>query len=271
MRMAFLVASLRAPKAMRKKIVAGIAIVAAGVLVFVFAQPEVRAAVLFKWMPRYGRDEHLLRYRDAGGSEVYLLGTIHTSHLDTEEYSLWHLAALIEHLRPAQLLVESRPEEIDQGNPCDGPIEMGFATLFAQSLGIDSRGMDYWRKGSTLGRSDDTRDNEMFARTKPLLHRPGTTLILTGFSHVPEFARRLEADGYRPAPQESGSKTALFSLEGRSHVFPRGMAACVSHRIDHDERELTQESSPDLRKRLEGAVAVRRRLLSLVHAVGEAK
>lgn len=255
----------------RTKLGVGIALVVAGLAATALSFAEVRAALLFKVAPRVARDQHLVRYRDPSGGEVYVLGTIHSAHLDAEAYSLWHIAALMERLVPRQLLVESRAEELARGNRCDGPVEMGFASLMATRASIPVRGMDYWRRDAGLRRSDDARENEMFARTKPALHQPGVTLILTGFSHVPEFARRLEADGYQSAPLEPSRKAALFALDARPPQFPEGMAACLATRIAHDEQELAEATDAASRASLADALAVRRRFLAQVNAIGETR
>lgn len=257
----------------RTQLGVGFALVIVGLAAVALSLAEVRAAVLFKVAPRVARDQHLVRYRDASGSEVYLLGTIHSAHLDTAAYSLWHIAALLERLAPRRVVVESRAEELARGNRCDGPIEMGFASLLATHASIPSLGMDCWRRDAGLRRSDDERENEMFARAKPALHQPGATLILTGFSHVPELARRLEAEGYQSAPLEASTKTALFALDERAQprAFPEGMAACLATRIAHDEQELAVASEAATREDLAGAIAVRRRFLAQVNAMGEAR
>lgn len=252
----------------RRILLAGLALLAVGAVGLLLGVTELRSALLFKVAPVYARDTHLLRYRDAAGSEVAVLGTIHTAHLDSTSYSLWHLAALVAHLRPDRLLVESRPGELLQGNTCDGPVEMGFVTLEARALGVAVAGMDSWERGSPSGRSNDAREDAMFEHTRPHLHLPGVTLIVTGFSHVPEFARRLETSGYRLTPPSPG-QAELFAPGAGSRLFPRGMAACVEARIAHDERERSAEPDPGVRQGLEGAIAVRRRLLALVQATGE--
>ncbi|GAC1353037.1 MAG: hypothetical protein NVS3B20_20820 [Polyangiales bacterium] len=242
------------------------AVAAASVAVGV---PEIRSTILFKLAPEYARNVHLVRLRASDG-EVYLVGTIHAAHLDSVHYNLFHLDALLRNLRPDQLLLESRPEELEQGNVCDGPVEMGFANLSARSVGISAGGMDFFRRDASPGGSDEIRDNEMFARTKRALHRRSTVLILTGYSHVPEFIRRLEKDGYQLDPLTAARKEELFSVRPSPRLFPRGMAACIKHRIVHDEEELAHETSTAWRKRIAEAVTLRKRFLAIVEGIGEA-
>jgi len=84
---------------------------------------EIRSFLVFQIAPGYARDGHFLRLT-GHGQTVYLLGTIHGNHLRSEAYSLWHIQAVVQNLKPDLLLVESRPEELAKGNWGDGPIEM---------------------------------------------------------------------------------------------------------------------------------------------------
>jgi len=76
---------------------------------------ELQAALLFQISPGFASRRYLLRLENADGQTVHLLGTIHTQHLDRPEYSLWHLAAFIDHIKPNLVL---RGELLRAGCPC---------------------------------------------------------------------------------------------------------------------------------------------------------
>ncbi len=241
---------------------AALTLVLAGVAIL----PEVRSFLLFKIAPAYARDHHLVVLRDPSGSEVYLIGTIHADHLESEQYSLWHLAGALEHLRPARLLVESRQEELEAGNVCDGPIEMGFLALSGRALGVPVSGIDYWKRDLSARRTDAARDDQMFERVRASLHKPGVTLIATGFSHVAEIARRLEAEGY-VAGERGGKAAAPIFSPAESRLFPTGMSACLRRRIEREEQDAAARGNP---RSADAAVSVRRRMLEMVDRAGEA-
>ena len=83
---------------------------------------ELRSFVLFKLTPAYARDMHFLRL-ECNDQVVYLLGTIHTAHHTSEAYSLWHLEAIMEHLkhkvgeRPSSKRPAARPAQLS-GRAC---------------------------------------------------------------------------------------------------------------------------------------------------------
>lgn len=246
-------------------VLALVAVIAAATCVVAFSA-ELRAALLFQLAPRFASRRYLVRFEDAEGRTVTLLGTIHTDHLDKPDYSLWHLAAVVERLSPDLLLVESRPEELARDNWCDGPIEMGFASLVARSRGTEVRGMDYWQKsvGGTIVRSSEPREDEMFRRTVEHAASKRAILVLTGFSHVAGFSSRLRQRGFRDVEISPDEKARLLSREGRKEVYPEGFAACLERRIAEDTRELERESDAEWRVAIARNLAVRRRVLGAV-------
>jgi hypothetical protein len=184
---------------------------------------EIRCFLLFGLAPEYARDAHFLRLQ-GNEQEVYLLGTIHQGHQKSDAYSFWHLEAVIDHLHPDLVLVESRPEELARGNWADRPIEMPFASLTARSLGLEVGGIDWWQKaGSRPGTSSPQREQRMFDNVLQQLPGHRTVLILVGYSHVAELRERLEGAGYASARFERSEKQALFSTSGRQRAFPPGM------------------------------------------------
>jgi hypothetical protein len=116
----------------------GLAVVLA-VLCVPLLNSEIRSFLLFKFAPESARDAHFLRLT-ADRQAVYVLGTIHGDHLSSAAYSLQHVQAVVENLKPDLLLVESRPEELAKDNWADGPIEMPVASLTAPRSRNSGRG-----------------------------------------------------------------------------------------------------------------------------------
>lgn len=217
----------------------------------------------------HARDALLVRLRGARG-DVFLLGTIHGDHLETAEYGLEHIEAVVTHLRPARLLVESLPAELAAGHLADGPIEMAFAHLIGRAVGVDVRGID-WAASGPAGRrrTDDTRDDHMVENVLGALDPAGPTLVLVGYAHVPEFVERLTARGYAPVPITADEKAALFDPAGLQKPYPAGLAAAVEGRIARDEVRLAGEGDPGTAERLRDAIAARRAFLETIRAAGE--
>jgi len=240
------------------------------VLLLVAFNAEVRGMVLLAVAPKHFREAVFLRLANGAGEEVYLLGTIHGRHLTTEDYSLVHLQAVLHHLQPDLLLVESRPEELARDNWGDGPIEMPFVSLTARAAGIEVQGMDWWvlREGDHRTNSK-AREDRMFQNI--LTHLPGhrKVLILTGFSHVEGFRQRFLANGFRQMPFSSAEKQALFDPSDQTFIFPCGMRYYIQKRIALDRATLQGVQDPWWRKRIADAIAFREALLDTIATVGE--
>lgn len=234
-------------------------------------EPELRTFVLLRLAPARARDALLVRLvRPAAGADIVLLGTIHGAHLETPEYTLAHLEAVLRHLRPARLLVESRPEALAAGNLADGPIEMAYAHLSARALGIEVDGLDWFSPEKTgARRTDAARDDHMVANLLERLSPDGTTLVLIGYSHVAEFVARLEIRGFSERPVTADEKAALFDTSAVPPKFPRGLTEAVTRRITLDETRLLEADPPDVAERLRAGIAARRGFLTILQATGE--
>jgi hypothetical protein len=230
---------------------------------------EVRSFLLFALAPEYARDAHFLRLQ-GNEQEVYLLGTIHQAHQRSDVYSLWHIEALIDHLKPDLLLVESRPEELARDNWADGPIEMPFASLTARSLGIRVDGIDWWQKaGSRPGTSSPEREQRIVDNVLERLPGHRTVLILVGYSHVAELRQRLEGAGYAAGRFERSEKQALFSTNDRQRTFPPGMTRYLQQYVTAARKDMEEETDPAWRAATEAHLARRQELLELVEKIGE--
>ena len=230
---------------------------------------ELRGRLLLIFAPQYFREAEFLRFADNTEQEVYLLGTIHSNHLTTKDYSLLHLQAVLEHLEPDLLLVESRPEELTLDNWGDGPIEMPFSSLTAQAKGIEVQGMDWWVMNDNHQINNDERENRMFQNILTRLPSHHMVLILTGFSHVEGFQRRFLASGYRQIAFSSAEKKALFDTSDQTLIFPYGMTYYIEKRIEIDQVILQSETDSFWRDRIANAIAFRQEFLKTIAMVGE--
>jgi hypothetical protein len=253
-----------------KKLSIGLGLLLLAVIVVVpILFSEVRSFILFKLAPAYARDAHFLRLT-GNDRVVYLLGTIHTAHCTSEAYSLWHLDAVIDHLRPDLVLVESRPQELARDNWGDGPVEMPFASLTARRLGIAVDGIDWWDKsGSRPGTSNPEREERIFQNTLQRLHGHRTALVLVGYSHVSELRDRLAQVGYADARFGREEKQALFSTTGRQVTFPPGLKHYLRKYVDAERKELEQETDPAWKRAMEANLIVRQEMIDLIDKVGE--
>ena len=254
-------------RSMARVVLAVLAVLATAAGLLLAFSSEARSLALVQLAPARARDAHFVKLARPGGPTVYLLGTIHSRHLETEAYSLLHIHAVIERLRPDLLLVESRPAELERGNWADGPIEMPFASLTARALGLRVEGMDWWgQEHLGLRRSNAEREERMAANILARLPERGTVLVLTGFSHIVEFLPRLEAAGYAQVEFGRAEKRALFDTAGMALSFPPGIAHAIEARIQEAEAELRAKGEDPRASRY---VADRRRLLELIARTGE--
>jgi hypothetical protein len=166
-----------------------------GLLALITSPHEVISWLAFKLAPSRSKLVHFRRLQKddpAGGfSRIAILGTIHYDHVGSGAYPLADLRAVIQNLRPDLLLVEIRPESIARGKYGEGPIEMPFAALTALEAGIGVDGMD------AVAQTFEEREDEMVRHLLEKVATRPSVLVLTGYSHVRGFLRRLKAAGYR--------------------------------------------------------------------------
>lgn len=90
-------------------LVAGITGLVLVVLLVAIINVEIRNYLLFRLTPKFARNITFVKLQN-DKQFIYILGTIHGAHLTTKDYSLWHVEAVINNVRPDLVLVESRPE-----------------------------------------------------------------------------------------------------------------------------------------------------------------
>lgn len=196
------------------------------------ALAELKTFLLVKVAPVWARDDLLVHLERPEGPDIWLLGTIHGGHFETRAYSHTHLEAVLLHLRPSRLLVESRPEQLAGGNLMDGPFEMGYLCLAARAAEIPFDGLDWWDEAAVgPRRTNARREDRMVRNLVERLPATGSVLVSVGFSHVPEFIRRLREQGYVEAPLSATELAGLFDVAIVPPGFPAGMFEALEYHI----------------------------------------
>ncbi|MBW2700679.1 MAG: hypothetical protein JRF33_07640 [Deltaproteobacteria bacterium] len=259
---------------MKKILKLAIWLLAGGTLLLAIAiltLPELRTFVAFKLAPSYARNLNFKKMVRFDRASVYLLGTIHEDHLTSGEYSLLHLKAVIENLHPDLLLLEQRPQMVAEGYAGDGPIEMPFAHLTALEMSIPVDGIDWWKKGSSIRRTDANRDDRMYRNLQERIPAKGTVLVLCGYSHVPELIERMMNDRYVEAEISSSRRDFLFDIGDSLLSYPPGMKHAIAQRVYQEEQNAKVEIDPAWKSDLLTVATSRRKFLSVIEKVGERK
>jgi len=199
----------------------------------------------FRWIPTYAKQSHFFRLKGPKSELIYLLGTVHERHFHADGgYPYSEIKSALTAIEPDLLLVEIRPDSINQGFWGEGPPEMPYAVAIANELKIPVRGIDFWRRDYSPMRDFDERENKMSELIVGALGESNTTLILTGYSHISGLRHRLLAQQGFSVDNSFGSseKLAIFS-RAESELIPQNFFDAVSkaiervseHRSDYSE------------------------------------
>lgn len=245
-------------------------ILIAGVVIILTFNTEIRNYAFFQVAPDYAKKVTFVKVGKES-QEIYLLGTIHGQHLTTKDYSLSHIGSVIKNLNPDLVLVESRPEELAKDNWGDGPLEMPFASLTAKSMGISVGGMDWSDKNVNPGTTNETRDDKMVTNILQSVKGYRKVLVLTGFSHVPEFTTRLQKEGYKEMAFSNTEKEKLFLTPNTKFLYPKGMSYYIEKKINVEKDELSKEKDPEWISAIKNVIESRQELLKNIKVIGEKK
>jgi hypothetical protein len=211
-----------------------------------------RMFIFFKFAPSRFKKAYFRKLKK-GTEKIYLLGTTH-QHFNSNKYSLLDIQAVIKNLKPDLLLVESRPKELKQGNLGDGPPEMLFAHLFARSIDIPVKGVDWWSFEMSPGTTTEKRDDKMVDNILGEAKDKEKVLVLTGATHVNTFVPRLVNEGYEKVKFEKDRKEELFMKDSDRLVFPEKMEYYLRKRIQHDKELLKRLEDPEWKEQLSGVI-----------------
>lgn len=231
---------------------------------------ELKTFLLIKMAPARARKDLLVHLTRPKRPDIWLLGTIHSGHIKSRVYSYSHLEAVLLHLRPTRLLVESRPEEIALDNLMDGPFEMGYLCLAARAAGIPFEGLDWWDE-AMVGprRTNARREDSMVRNLIQCLPTRGSVLVAVGFSHVPEFITRLGEQGYIKTPILQTQLIGLFDTAIVPQGFPAGMVQALEHRIMVEAEQLRKRPVGSATDRIRASQRTCHELIKRIRTTGE--
>ncbi len=170
-----------------------------------------------------------------GNQQIYFLGTDHEMSMDSEPFSYLELKAVIENLKPDLLLIESRPEQLANGNFADGPDEMLYCHLVANKFGISVKGVDWSDEREIPNSTDPTRDNHINENILKSVVEYKKVLILMGNHHVSLEQPKLKTAGYKKVFFPETKKIKLFKINDKRLIYPKGMNYYIQKRISYEK------------------------------------
>ncbi|WP_125151963.1 hypothetical protein [Clostridium rectalis] len=199
--------------------------------------------------------------------DIYLLGTLHKEHLINQDFSLIHIGAVIESLKPDLLLVQSRPEELKKGNVGDGSLEMPFANLTAHYLGIDVNGIDWI---DYLPSINESLRNEKISQNI-IKNSKGykKVLVLCEYKKTRNILKKLNRKGYCISGFNNRNKERLFSSNNRKFSFPFGMKYYIQKKIDFNKQNIKSEKDSRKKNLFKEEINFNRELIDIIELVGE--
>ncbi|AKN32899.1 hypothetical protein Ccar_19425 [Clostridium carboxidivorans P7] len=182
------------------------------------------------------RDYNFRKYLK-DNQQIYFLGTDHTMLLDSEPYSYLNLKSAIENLKPDVLLIESRPDQLAEGNFADGPTEMLYCHLIADNLHIPVKGVDWWvpNDANTPSSTNRIRDNSINENILKNVIGHKKVLILMGRDHVSLEEPKLESAGYKKVFFSEIEKINLLKIHDKKLIYPKGMNYYIQKRIAYEK------------------------------------
>lgn len=219
----------------------------------------------------YMRDSHFRKYVK-NNQQVYFLGTDHKMSLDSKPYSYLNLKSVIENLKPDVLLIESRPEQLDNHNFADGPPEMLYCHLIADKLGIPVKGVDWWTPDDR-NRHDSTnpiRDNYINKNILKNVIGHKKVLILMGMDHVSIEQPKLLSAGYKKVFFSEIEKIKFLKVYDNKLTYPKGMNYYIQKRIDYEKSCAGTVYKTDIwKKQAEVMIQDLNRISKIIRQTGE--
>ncbi len=175
----------------------------------------------FRLRPDKVRTQQLLKLHNKTSDQtVFLLGTTHQYHYEDDDYSIWHVKAVVTGVGADAVFIEMMADAVDapdQSRWGEGPVEMPFIAFAAKEAGLPVFGVDHGWDGGWRGRQDG-----MYAQVKARLPAYKTALITSGFMHVSQFQRQLEEDGFVVVDWSDDDKRAVVDRDVKK-TWPPGL------------------------------------------------
>lgn len=217
-----------------------------GILVVLIVVPfiifdDLYLIVVFKLRPKTLRN-YCFRKLKKENQETYILGTLHGLHLKFPYYTLTHIKAVIENLKPYLVLLESKQSEIERGNLADGPPEMLYSHLNAQKNNIPVKGIDWWlteegRPGTTNKKRDDIMVENIIRESKGYQK----VLVIIGATHMIIDSKKLKKLGYKKVKFSKAEKDVLYYHKNSNSIYPKGSTNFIEKRIEVSKQDLLDE------------------------------
>ncbi|XMB85798.1 hypothetical protein RJG79_10350 [Mycoplasmatota bacterium WC44] len=157
-------------------------------------------AILIFWylVDKRNYKNKLIRKFTKKNQSIYIIGSIHGGHFRSKDYSHMHLKAALENIKPDLLLVESRQEEVENGNLGDGPFEMLYLHLLAKDLGIPVKGIDWFKVNNDKpGTTTNERDEKITQNIVRESEGYKKVLVVVGAAHMIIDSKKLRKRGYK--------------------------------------------------------------------------
>ena len=185
----------------------------------------------FKLSPGTARLQHLVQLREPStGREVFLVGTTHQYHYEDDDWSIWHLKAVVQHLHVDTLLIEMMADAVNDGRVGEGPVEMPFFATLGAELGLRVVGIDSGWDGGWQGRQD-----RMFQHVQAALAASPSSkrvIVASGMMHVRPFADQFTAAGYQVVPWSEADRRAVSDDADVEKAWPKGLAPALRSAIE---------------------------------------
>lgn len=249
----------------KKKIVLGVLF--AGVAAFVAGAWSGRIPVRplltflqFRIRPDKVRTTQLVQMRNpVNDQRVFLIGTTHQYHYEDDDYSIWHVKALVTGVSADTVFIEMMADAVDNDRWGEGPVEMPFIAYAAKEAGIAVHGVDSGWDGGWQG-----RQARMYAQVKQHLPESKRAVIAAGFMHTSQYQRQLEEDGWVVVDWSDADKRAIVERDIQK-TWPPGLEQALVDAIARAKAG-QMETDPERQADMKWFVEVREMVLKKIRA-----
>lgn len=221
------------------KVIAGVVILVV-VLIILFFAIFVDSKLIFWYLTdKKSVKNRMLRKYTKDRNEVLFLGTVHDMHFNFEEYSFYHLKAVLQNYKPDVLLVESRQSELELGNYADGPIEMFYLSMIARNMKIPVFGVDWYDHNSHKpGTTNKLRDEHIFNNVENYVQGFRKPLVIIGATHLLVGDRILKNKGFDKIEQDLSFSEKIFKVNDKDLMFDKNTISYLYKRIERENEFL---------------------------------
>lgn len=221
------------------KVIAGVVILVVVIIILFFAIFVDSKLIFWYLTDKKSFKKRMLRKFAMDGTEVLFLGTVHDMHFNFEEYSFYHLKAVLQNYKPDVLLVESRQSELELGNYADGPIEMFYLSMIARNMDIPVFGVDWFDHNSHKpGTTNRLRDEHIFNNVENYVRGYKKPLVVIGATHLLVGNRILKNKGFNSIKQDLTFFEMIFKENDKNLLFDKSTVSYLHKRIERENEFL---------------------------------